>query len=155
MKTKLIILSLSLLLISCGGNTARKNYDEAKRKEQAERDAFRHDYWSAELLYDIAHSYGLLMDKKEFHQAMESPAKAEAFLNNLFDEGILDERKDIREWIVDLYNGLPSELSHLDLGKCIDTIQLGTDDDVLDLIIDEPEQETFNQAAVDALLNIK
>ncbi len=135
MKTKIIIPILSLLLISCG-STARKNYDEAQKKEKAEREAYRHNYWYADWLYErYVQPYGIFMSKEEFHQAMESPIKAEIFLNNLLDEGILDEKKEVRGWIINLYDSLPSELNHLDLGKCIDSIpRKGIYDDILDLI---------------------
>lgn len=136
MKTKLIIPLLSLLLVSCGGNAARKKYDKAQKKEKKEQADYRHDYETAESLYGIANIYGFNMDKKTFHQSMESPANAEIFLNNLFESGVLDEKEDILLWINLLYNGIPPELNHLDLGKGIDTSQRkGTYDDVLDLII--------------------
>lgn len=136
MKTKLIIISLSLLLISCGDNTARKNHAEAERKAQEAKNSYRHDYEEAETLYRIANIYGFNMDKEAFHQSMESPANAEIFLNNLFEAGVLDEKKDILLWITLLYDGIPPELSHLDLGKGIDTNQKKG---IFSDLIDEPE----------------
>ncbi|MCM1170282.1 MAG: hypothetical protein NC324_10155 [Bacteroides sp.] len=106
-------------------------------KAKVEREAYhRHVYEEAEILYILAHTYGFNMDKATFHQSMESPTNAEIFLNNLFEAGILDEKKDILLWINLLYKEIPLELKHLDLGKGIDTVTKGQDSDTLDDVLD-------------------